>query len=431
MFDGLNRPRAGSGTSHREEKMVSYKDIERCRIGGADDLITVLDLGEQDLTGVFPTTTDEQVTVGPLQLVWSPSSGLLQLGHSYEPTEMYGDNYGYRSGLNQSMVDHLRRKVGRLEAMADLRAGDSILDIGSNDATLLKAYKNEGLERLGIDPTGKKFKSYYPDDVGLVADFFSAQNYWSATGKKAKIVTSVAMFYDLEDPLAFVKDVAAVLADDGLWHFEQSYMPTMLRKNSYDTVCHEHIEYYSLTVIHNLLRQAGLKIVDFELNTINGGSIAITAAHDHNKIATNQVLVDWQLEQERRWELDTPAPYFAFADRVKHHREDLVRLIRGLTSQGYRVLGYGASTKGNVLLQYCGLTSEDLLAIVEVNEEKFGRFTPGTHIPIVSEAEAEALKPDFYLMLPWHFRDGILKREPNMRNAGVKFIMPFPVIQIV
>jgi len=216
-----------------------------------------------------------------------------------------------------------------------------------------------------------------------------------------------------------------------LWHFEQSYMPTMLRKNSYDTVCHEHIEYYSLTVIHNLLRQAGLKIVDFELNTINGGSIAITAAHDHNKIATNQVLVDWQLEQERRWELDTPAPYFAFADRVERHREDLLRLIRGLTSQGYRVLGYGASTKGNVLLQYCGLTSEDILAIVEVNEEKFGRFTPGTHIPIVSEAEAEALKPDFYLMLPWHFRDGILKRETNMRNAGVKFILPFPVIQIV
>lgn len=411
--------------------MVSYKDIGRCRIGGADDLVTVLDLGEQDLTGVFPATTDEQVTVGPLQLVWSPSSGLLQLGHSYEPTEMYGDNYGYRSGLNQSMVDHLKLKVGRLEAMADLGAGDSILDIGSNDATLLKAYKTEGLERLGIDPTGKKFKSYYPDDIGLVSDFFSAQNYWSATEKKAKIVSSVAMFYDLEDPLAFVKDVAAVLADDGLWHFEQSYMPTMLRKNSYDTVCHEHIEYYSLTVIHNLLRQAGLKIVDFELNTINGGSIAITAAHEHNKIATNQVLVDWQLEQERRWELDTPTPYFAFADRVERHREDLLRLIRGLTRQGYRVLGYGASTKGNVLLQYCGLTSEDILAIVEVNEEKFGRFTPGTHIPIVSEAEAEALKPDFYLMLPWHFREGILKRETKMRNAGVKFILPFPVIQIV
>lgn len=411
--------------------MVSYKSIERCRIGGADDLITVLDLGEQALTGVFPATTDEQVTVGPLQLTWSPSSGLLQLGHSYEPTEMYGDNYGYRSGLNQSMVDHLTRTVGRLEVMGSPKAGDSILDIGSNDSTLLKAYQTEGLDRLGIDPTGNKFKSYYPDDVGLVADFFSAQNYWSATEKKAKIVTSIAMFYDLEDPLAFVKDVAAVLADDGLWHFEQSYMPTMLRQNSYDTVCHEHIEYYSLMVINNLLRQAGLKIVNFELNTINGGSIAITAAHDHSKIATNQVLVEWQLEQERRWELDTPAPYFAFADRVERHREDLLRLIRGLTSQGYRVLGYGASTKGNVLLQYCGLTSEDILAIVEVNEEKFGRFTPGTHIPIVSEAEAEALKPDFYLMLPWHFRDGILKRETNMRNAGVKFISPFPVIQIV
>lgn len=411
--------------------MTAFKSIDRCRIGGEQDLITVLDLGEQDLTGVFPKSTDEPVTKGPLQLAWSPSSGLLQLAHTYEPSEMYGDNYGYRSGLNASMVEHLSRKAERLEVIGGARAGDLVLDIGSNDATFLKSYKTEGLKRLGMDPTGAKFRSYYPDHVDLVADFFTEKGFWTSADKKARIVTSISMFYDLEDPAAFVRDVASVLADDGLWHFEQSYMPTMLRMNSYDTVCHEHIEYYSLSVIHNLLRDAGLKIVDLEFNGINGGSIAVTAAHADSKIAGNQVLVDWQLEQEKRWGLHTPAPYLAFAERVTRHREDLVRLVRDLTRAGYKVAGYGASTKGNVTLQYCGFTPEDIFAIAEVNEEKFGKFTPGTHIPILSETETAAMKPDFYLLLPWHFRDGILKRELENRKAGVKFIIPFPEIEIV
>lgn len=259
--------------------MAAFTKIDRCRIGGESDLVTVFDLGEQELTGVFPTSADQQVTKGPLELVWSPSSGLLQLGHSYEPSEMYGDNYGYRSSLNASMVAHLETKLARLEDRAGLSAGDQILDIGSNDATLLKAYKTPGLRRLGIDPTGAKFRSYYPDDVDLVADFFTADAYHRGTDRKAKIITSIAMFYDLPDPAAFVRDIASVLADDGIWHFEQSYMPTMMRMNSYDTICHEHIEFYSLSVIHNLLRAAGLKIVDIEFNGINGGSIAVTAAH--------------------------------------------------------------------------------------------------------------------------------------------------------
>lgn len=411
--------------------MASCKKIDRCRIGGTDDLVTVLDLGEQELTGVFPRSVNEPITKGPIQLSWSPSSGLLQLGHSYDLGEMYGDNYGYRSGLNASMVDHLTRKIERLERKAGLKEGDHVLDIGSNDATSLRAYRTAGLHRIGIDPTGAKFRKFYPDGVTLVPDFFTAANYWSAAGGKARIVTSIAMFYDLEDPQTFVEDVAAVLAEDGLWHFEQSYLPTMLRMNSYDTVCHEHLEYYSLTVIRNLLARAGLKIVDFELNGINGGSIAVTAAHATNPIAFNQAMIDWQLEQEIRLGLDTPAPYTAFAERVARHREDLLRLVRGLRAAGYNVLGYGASTKGNVLLQYCGFTADDIQAIAEVNEEKFGHFTPGTHIPIVSEPDAWAMKPDFLLLLPWHFRDGVLKREAKLRDRGVKFIIPFPDIEIV
>lgn len=412
--------------------MTAYHAITRCRVGGSDDLISVLNLGNQALTGVFPQTADTQVTEGPLELVWSPSSCLLQLRHSYEPTEMYGDNYGYRSGLNQSMVDHLTQKVRYLERMVALRPGDAVLDIGSNDATTLKAYSKDGLRRIGIDPTGQKFFSYYPEDVKLVPDFFSAAAFRSASTVPAKIVTSIAMFYDLESPVAFAREVESILADDGIWHFEQSYMPSMLRMNSYDTICHEHIEYYSLAVVKRVLDAAGFRVIDVVMNNVNGGSFAVTAAKASNgTLKSNQAVIDWLLEQEERMGLSTPRPYREFEERVFRHREDLSRLIRTLVADGKRVLGYGASTKGNVVLQFCGFTSAEIPAIAEVNPEKFGRVTPGTHIQIISEADARAMKPDYFLVLPWHFKEGILRRERDYLADGGKFIFPFPEIEIV
>jgi hypothetical protein len=231
---------------NKDKIMSAYRAISCCRIGKSKNLISVLNLGFQALTGVFPKSADEPVTIGPLELVWSPDSGLLQLKHSYDASEMYGDNYGYRSGLNQSMVDHLTNKVRYLERLAGSKSGDVVLDIGSNDATTLKAYSVSGLKRVGIDPTGRKFAEYYPSGIKLVPDFFSAAGYRSVIKQPAKIVTSIAMFYDLEDPIQFAKEIESILADDGIWHFEQSYMPSMLRTKAYDTVCHEHIEYYSL-----------------------------------------------------------------------------------------------------------------------------------------------------------------------------------------
>ncbi|MCC9595492.1 MULTISPECIES: class I SAM-dependent methyltransferase [unclassified Rubrivivax] len=413
--------------------MSAYSEIKTCRVGGGSDLVSVLNLGQQALTGVFPRSVSEPVTVGPLELVWCPSSGLLQLKHSYEASEMYGDNYGYRSGLNQSMVNHLTDKVAYLERLAKPVAGDVIVDIGSNDATTLKAYTTSGLRRIGIDPTGKKFSSYYPADVSLVPDFFSAAAYRSVEPtKQAKIVTSIAMFYDLESPIAFAQQIASILADDGIWHFEQSYMPSMLRTNSYDTICHEHLEYYSLHVVQTILKAAGLQLVDVVMNGINGGSFAVTAARAENKtIKPNRAVIEWLLAQEDRMGLNTPRPYREFEERVFRHREDLTRLIRSLNADGKRILGYGASTKGNVTLQFCGLTAQDIPAIAEVNEEKFGRVTPGTHIPIVSEAEARAMKPDYFLVLPWHFKDGILRREKEYLANGGRFIFPFPEIEII
>jgi len=412
--------------------MTAYKAIDKCRVSGSDNLVSVLNLGFQELTGVFPKSPSDAVTRGPLELVWCPQSGLLQLKHTYESSEMYGDNYGYRSGLNQSMVNHLTSKVAYLEKLVDLQSGDSVLDIGSNDCTLLKAYRVAGIERTGIDPTGKKFAEFYPEDVKLVPDFFSAEAYRSANARPAKIITSIAMFYDLDDPIAFARQVEGCLAPDGIWHFEQSYVPSMLRLNSYDTICHEHLEYYSLGVVQTILDAAGMKIVDVIMNSVNGGSFAVTATKNANQgIRPNDAVINWLLEQEDRMGINTPKPYRDFEERVFRHREDLIRLVRSLRADGKKVLGYGASTKGNVVLQFCGFTTEDIPAIAEVNQEKFGRFTPGTHIPIISEADAHAMTPDYYLVLPWHFKEGILRREQDYLNSGGKFIFPFPEIEII
>lgn len=408
----------------------SYTRLEACRVSGSRNLIPVLHLGEQELTGVFPRP-GEPVTSGPLELVWCPDSGLLQLGHSFDPGEMYGENYGYRSGLNASMVRHLTQKIGFLEKLADLKPGDTVLDIGSNDATSLKAYSTSSLTRIGIDPTGMKFKEYYPDDIKLVPDFFSAANFRKVSQQQAQIVTSIAMFYDLDNPIAFASDIASVLAPEGVWHFEQSYMPAMLRTVSYDTICHEHLEYYSLGVVKLILEAAGLRLIDVQMNSINGGSFAVTAGLKTSNRPANDAVIDWLLGQEDRMGLNTVRPFREFEDRVFRHKADLVRLLQALAADGKKVLGYGASTKGNVTLQFCGITEKEVPAIAEVNPEKYGRVTPGTRIPIISEADAKAMNPDYYLVLPWHFKEGILQREQEYIAKGGKFIFPFPEIEIV
>lgn len=410
---------------------MGYSQIESCRVGKTKDLLSVLNLGEYALTGIFPKSVEEKVDVGPLELVWSAHSGLLQLKHSFNPTEMYGENYGYRSGLNQSMVDHLSSKVAQLEAYAGLKSGDTVLDIGSNDSTLLSSYFTQNLDLIGIDPTGSKFKKYYPENVKLVPEFFSAESFRYASKNPAKIITSIAMFYDLEDPIEFVRQIHSILDDDGIWHFEQSYMPSMLRLNSYDTICHEHIEYYSLSIVEQILDAADMKLLDVQLNNVNGGSFGVTATKkSNNNRQQNKAVINWLLQQEENMGLLTPKPYRDFEERVFRHRNDLRRLIYYLNDCGKTVFGYGASTKGNVILQFCGFDSSNIPFIAEVNEDKFGRITPGSHIPIISEKEAKAMKPDYFLVLPWHFKDSILKREKEYISNGGKFIFPFPEIEI-
>ena len=412
--------------------MKNYHEIEQCRISGSTDLITVLDLGVQSLTGIFPREVDFPITSGPLQLVWCPESGLLQLRHSYDLAEMYGDNYGYRSSLNLSMVNHLKNKVAWLTQMGDVKEDDLVLDIGSNDSTLLQSYVVGGLKRVGIDPTGVKFRHFYTGGVELIPEFFSAAVFRSKyPNSRPKIITSIAMFYDLENPLRFVNEIAEILAEDGIWHFEQSYLPSMLESNAYDTVCHEHLEYYSLEVVKKMLNTCGMRILDVELNDVNGGSFAVTAAKIGSNYKANDVQIQRTLNAEADLKLQTLEPFHRFRNRVFGLRDELVALVRRLNSEGKTVLGYGASTKGNVLLQFCGFTVKDIKSIVEVNPDKFGCYTPGSGIPIISEAEGRELKPDYYLVLPWHFRKSILQREQAFLSDGGKMIFPLPVLEVV
>ena len=413
--------------------MSFYTEIESCRVSKEKDLVSILDLGNQKLTGVFPTPQEEPALErGPLELVWSPSSHLVQIKHTFEPTMMYGDNYGYRSGLNGSMIQHLTSKANYLFEFANLQPGDVVVDIGSNDCTTLKVFP-EYLKRIGIDPTAKKFAKYYPDDIARVEDFFSEDAYRSVEkDKNAKLVMSISCFYDLDDPVSFVKDIRSILADDGVWHFEQAYLPSTLRSLSYDTVCHEHIEYYSMLSVKNILDRAGMKIVDVTLNDINGGSFAVTACKDTNtSIPVNHSVINWLIEEEYKMRLDTELPYLDFAQRTHEHRDSLINLVRALRADGKTIYGYGASTKGNVLLQWCGFTADDIAAIGEVNTDKFGCVTPGTNIPIIAEQEVKDANPDYMIVLPWHFKNGIIQREKEYMRNGGKFIFPLPYIQII
>lgn len=412
--------------------MQNYNKIERCRICQNNNLETVLDLGDQVLTGVFPRSTASNVSTGPLRLVkcvGDDACGLLQLQHTFDLAELYGQNYGYRSGLNSSMVRHLTEKVTKIRSQVRLNDSDLVLDIGSNDATTLKAYATEDLKLVGIDPTGSKFSGFYPEYIELVTDFFSADLFKSRfPNQKAKIVTSFSMFYDLEDPISFMRDVRDILSDDGVWVFEQSYMPAMLQAGSYDTVCHEHLEYYSMEQIVWMADRVGLKIIGVEFNDTNGGSFSVTVRKTEYSNAQHIDYVDEILDKEERMGLRTLEPYYRFARDAEKSRDALCEFVSQAKDNGKTVMALGASTKGNVILQYCALNEEDIICVGEVNTDKYGCYTPGSRIPIKSEEEVLKSSPDYLVVLPWHFREYFIN-SPGY--AGMKLVFPLPSLEVV
>lgn len=414
-----------------------YQEIKECRICGNKNLVSILDLGEQALTGVFPQE-NEEIEIGPLEMVKcfsekaEDSCGLVQLKHDYQAEKLYSDNYGYRSGLNQSMVDHLADIVMKIENRINLKDEDLIIDIASNDGTLLAKYKNTKLDLIGIDPTSEKFKEYYPSYIQHVDEFFSEKIVKELRpNKKAKVVTSIAMFYDLPHPILIMQEIEKVMEDEGIWVVEQSYMPEMINSTSYDTICHEHSEFYALKQFKWMTEKANLKIIDIEINKINGGSFALTIAKSNSSYVENTEKIQKLLQEEDRLGFNKLEVYELFKKRTEEHKTALLKLLADLKNNNKKVFGYGASTKGNVILQYCGLSTKDISFIADVNEYKFGRRTPGTNIPIISEGDAKKMKPDYFLVLPWHFKDNIIMREKDFLATGGKLIFHLPKIEII
>jgi NDP-4-keto-2,6-dideoxyhexose 3-C-methyltransferase len=413
--------------------------VHACRVCGNPILHPVLDLGVMALTGRFPAPDEAAPPAWPVTLVRCDTDadpracGTAQLLHDYDQTAFFGPFYGYRSGVTETMRNHLARKAADLARRTGLGANEVVIDIGANDGTLLKAYSFDGLSRIGVDPSAAPFAAEYPADARLIVDFFPCPSLGPAlAGRKAKIVTSVAMFYDVPDPVGFARAVKDVLAPDGIWEIEIAYFPRIIEILGYDTTVHEHVMYYGLTQLDWIARAAGMRIVHAEENTINGASIRVLLTHDTIDAAPPpDATVSALLAYEASLGWTTRRPYESFAMRVFASRDVLLGLFNHWRIEGRRVLGYGASTKGNTVLQYCGIGRGDVPAILERYPKKFGLTTPGTGIPILPEEEGKAMKPDVLFVLPWQFRAEIEKREAAWVAAGGTLLFAFPTVELI
>ncbi len=409
-----------------------------CRVCGSPALTNVINLGEQHLQGSFikPGKEEPPLRKIPLSLVRcdplkdEKACGLLQMEHTVPPEVLYSA-YWYRSGTNQTMRSHLQAIAE--EASSLIRKDKAlVLDIGCNDGTLLKCYPEEFI-KFGVDPSD--LAQEITGDITVIQDIFPSEELITLLkGENFDIITSIAMFYDIENPVSFCQEIKNLLAVEGVWILEMSYMPSMLKMNSYDTICHEHLEYYSLAVLEYILKQAELKIVDAVVNDINGGSIRCYATHIDNFAFKNKEAlqrINLLRQEEFDMELDTDKPYKNFQDRINVHKEELNSLLKKLKKEGNRLHLYGASTKGNTILQWCGIDHRIIDVAAERNPDKYGAYTLGTDIPIVSEEESRAMNPDYYLVLPWHFKAEFIKREQESLNKGIGMIFPLPNLEII
>ena len=408
--------------------------LNKCRLCKSTHIQPgVIDLGEQVITSRWPIYGDFSTPKTPVSLCLCRECGLLQLYQTTNSSELYEHEYGYRSGISNTMRTHLKEYKDEIESKVAgiIKSGDMILDIGSNDSTMLQYY-DAGYTRIGCDPTGKQFSQYY-GDVALIPDYFTLDNFRNRYGpdQKCTIVSSISMFYDLPDPVQFATDIYNILADDGIWTCEQSYLLSMLRTNSIDTICHEHLEYYALTQIKRIADMAGFKIIDVKFNDCNGGSFRVYFAkresHAHTEAVT---LIQRILDEELQYGILDMKTYSRFINDCWEQINRLNTMITRINNAGKRIYIYGASTKGNCLLQYAGITEMLVPYAVERNPSKVGKMT-ATGIPIISEETMRAAPPEFLLVLPWHFKTEILARETEFLDAGGQFIFPFPEFQIV
>lgn len=396
--------------------------IKNCRSCFSDKLTDVLSLGDQYLSD-FVDPNDPKPPQFPLNLVMCKDCTLVQLRETTPASELYTPRYGYKSGISQTIKNDLHDIVRQIFKRIEIKDGEVVVDIGANDGTLLSNY--EGAFRVAFEPVKK-----FADEIieknraeAVLNHFFSADIYHRVLNKKAKVITAISMFYDLDDPNTFVKGLADILAPDGLLVIQQNYLVGMLKNKAYDNICHEHVEYYSLTSLEKLLNRHGLEVVDVETNSINGGSFRTYVKHMDN--------VKKMRYSERKLKLDNPWTYYLFAIQVKQMKNKLHAFIKREVSEGKKVYVLGASTRGNTLLQYCGLDKTLISKAIERNPEKFGKKIASVDIPIVSEEEGRKEKPDYMLVLPYFFRDEIIKREEEYLKGGGHLIFPMPKFEVI
>lgn len=406
----------------------------KCRITG-NDLLEVIDFGSPYVSNYVDSAG--QGDRFPLRLGISRQSDLIQLLDTFPAEKMYCEQYWYQSGINPSMCRALEDVVHGACRWVSLNPGDVVLDIGCNDGTLLGYYPWD-VERIGFDPAAHLVCQSLSNIDVCVNDFFSVGVYHQCAARKAKIITAIAMFYDIEDPVAWTRDLARCLDDSGILVIQQSYVPLMLVQNAFDNICHEHLTYQSLDTMQLILRGAGLKIIDVELNNINGGSFRIYACKDPEKLSVptfdldiGRMRVNSLLAYEqRRHAYGQENLLLAFVKRIQNLRDETTNLLWSLANDGKVVVGVGASTKGNTLLQYYGITPGLLPAIAERTPSKVGKLTVGSNIPIISELKMRKMKPDYLFCLPWHYIESIRKRESELLAQGTKLIMPLPTLKI-
>ena len=421
----------GSATSAGAEAGISH-----CRVCRNRSLRPIINLGAQPLSGVFPSRDSEGSPPAPLELVRCDtqaqpgSCGLVQLRHTGAVSEWYGATYGYYSSLSSTMVSHLEWIVQQAISVVDPKPGDIVLDIGCNDGMLLNLYKGRGLKRFGIDPASRKFADLFDSDIAVVFDFFSEEKLRPLIApESARIITSIAMFYEVNDPLSFVRQVRSLLRRDGIWALEVAYLPLMLTNLMYDQILHWHLLHLGLRQIQWMMNKSGLRLLDIAFNEVNGGSIFILAGRDDGPYPSQTTRISDVLEAEAA--LETDAPYERFHQRVLTHRDQVRHFLLLAEAAGKTVLGYGASTKGNVVLNYCGIGPELMPAICDANPKKYGLFTPGTKIPIISKQEARLRKPDYFFVLIWPFRTEVLREENDFIAGGGTIAVDLPRVHFV
>jgi hypothetical protein len=406
--------------------------VSLCRVCASSLLDIVIDFGHLSLTGVF-LEDGNSVQKEPLVLCRCQDCGLVQLGHNYSQLALYGDSYGYESHLNKSMVNHLQQKARILEKkyLSGLTK-PVVVDIASNDGTLLSGYLDDAITKIGIDPLMEIVSDHYPKSAIKIGEFFSAASFWAHASAPSNLVTSLSVLYDLDDPVGFARQVSQILCDDGIWHFEQSYLPLMLEATSYDTICHEHLLYLSMHDIKRILDSAGFKVIDASINGINGGSIAVTAMKTEKDVLPSP-FVEFLLASEIENGIMDGTRISSFAKNFLWHASALNKLVLEYKHAGFDVIGFGASTKGNVLLQAANLDSKNIRTIGDINARKFGKQTPGTCIPIISEKQLIDTAGDstIAIVLPWHFREGLISSLETYLGKGGKLIFPLPRIEVV